>query len=86
MNKKSKIKSIPKIVCLIGSIKFKKSFIEITKRETLLGNVVLTAPTLDQSYTKSNTNTVLDQLFIMKMELADEIIVVQEDGIVKKVS
>jgi len=79
----------PKIVCLCGSSKFKEAFDIANAHETLKGNIVLTMgvfahsdypsglKTLTNDGDSSNkTKALLDELHLQKVDMADEIVVV----------
>jgi len=72
-----------KIVCLCGSTKFKKEFEEAAKNETLHRKIVLTC-NLFNHYDNLNiselTKIMLDEMHFKKIELADEIFVINVDG------
>jgi len=72
--------NIPRIVCLCGSTRFKDEFIQANKDETLKGNIVLTVglfghhePNFDMS---SDMKLMLDELHKRKIDLANEILVI----------
>lgn len=72
-----------KIVCLCGSTRFKDEYIKANRNETLKGNIVLSVGLfghiegLDMS---SETKKMLDELHLHKIDLADEILVLNVDG------
>lgn len=76
----------PKVVCLCGSTKFGQAFIDANLRETLAGNIVLTigcATHSDEQLGKLITPEAkkkLDELHKRKIDLADEILVLDVDG------
>ncbi|MGL4610944.1 MAG: hypothetical protein ACRCYY_14915 [Trueperaceae bacterium] len=82
--------TFPTIVCLCGSSKFYKEFQEINARETLAGNIVLSIANLAKSEADYFANlseqeserlkTTLDELHRRKIELADEVFIVNKDG------
>ncbi len=73
----------PKIVCLCGSTRFKDAFIQANRDETLKGHIVLTVGLfghyegLDMS---GDTKIMLDELHKRKIDLADEILVINVGG------
>ena len=78
-------KKLPKIVCLCGSTKFKKQFIDSNYKETLAGNIVLTVGWFshtdgDTWYPSDDEKRDLDELHKRKIDLADEILVIDTDG------
>lgn len=71
----------PKIVCLCGSTKFRKEFEDANFRETMAGNIVLSVGFFAHSDKERHTLTPdekirLDQLHKWKIDLADEILVI----------
>ena len=68
----------PKIVCLCGSTKFKDDFIKANRTETLKGRIVLSVGLfgheegMDMS---GETKKMLDELHKRKIDLSDEILV-----------
>lgn len=84
----------PKVVCLCGSTRFYKQFVEANFTETMCGNVVLTVgffANADPSdwQLKVHGETIgitpqdkikLDELHKRKIDLADEILVLNVDG------
>lgn len=83
-------KSLPKIVCLCGSTRFMDAFQQANLSETLSGNIVLSVG----CNTKSDTDLItsgeltdevklrLDELHKRKIDLADEILVLNVGGYV----
>ena len=82
-NVKAEVSSIPKIVCLCGSTRFKDAFIEANKNETLKGKVVLSVGLfghvegLDMT---SKTKLDLDELHLRKIDMSDEVLVLNVGG------
>ena len=75
--------SKPTIVCLCGSTKFKEEFITIDKEETLKGNIVLSVGLFGHSEgldMTSETKEQLDELHKRKIDLADEVLVINVGG------
>jgi hypothetical protein len=76
---------VPKVVCLCGSTKFKQEFIDANFHETMAGNIVLSvgffAHTDTHVYTLTpGEKTTLDELHKRKIDLADEILVLNVGG------
>ena len=75
---------LPRVVCLCGSTKFKEQFIEENFHQTMAGNIVLTVGFFSHSdkkyvptfYEKEK----LDELHKRKIDLADEILVLNVGG------
>jgi len=77
--------TIPKIVCLCGSTKFKDLFIEKNYEFTKRGYIVLTVGWFshaeDVSRKPSDKEKIaLDALHFSKIELADEVYIINPDG------
>lgn len=76
-----------KIVCLCGSTRFKDAYIEANKYETLKGNIVLSVGLfgheegIDMDWP---TKAMLDSLHLRKIDLADEILVLNIGGYIGK--
>lgn len=84
--------SFPRIVCLCGSTRFWRIFQEAGLRETLAGKIVLSigaaSGTDDQHFGNlpkeeyDRVKEMLDQLHFKKIELADEVLILNLDGYV----
>lgn len=80
----------PTIVCLCGSTRFKDAWYEQTKRLTHEGNIVLGVGDLDTSEAGRTTNVPLDpdlkakldELHLRKIDLSDEVLVLNVGGYV----
>jgi hypothetical protein len=75
----------PTIVCLCGSTKFKQEFIDANFRETMLGKIVLSVGFFSHADNKIFTPTeeeklMVDELHKRKIDLADEILVLNVGG------
>jgi hypothetical protein len=79
----------PKIVCLCGSIRFYQKFQEANYRETLKGNIVLTVGFYPHAQDKTHggdkrvtpeQKIALDELHKRKIDLADEVFVINVAG------
>lgn len=77
----------PKIVCLCGSTRFAKEFADANERETLAGNIVLsvgcfrrTAPDGQREPMEESVKAALDVLHKRKIDLADEVLVLNVGG------
>ena len=71
--------SAPTIVCLCGSTKFKEAFLDAAKSETLDGRIVLSVGFFghaDGITLSSEHKAKLDILHLRKIDLADEVLVV----------
>ena len=79
----------PKIVCLCGSTKFKQEFITANFQETMAGRIVLTVGWFSHSdekiyYPTPEKKKALDELHLRKIDLADEILVLNVGGYIGK--
>lgn len=73
----------PKIVCLCGSTKFKDEFERVNAEETMKGNIVLSVGFFmhsDQKAITTDQKRCLDSLHLRKIDLADEVIVLNVNG------
>lgn len=80
----------PKVICLCGSTKFKDAFTRAQLEETLKGKVVLTIGCSMKSDQEIfghmspeeliTTKRALDQLHFRKIELADEVLILNVNG------
>jgi hypothetical protein len=72
-----------KVITLCGSTRFKKSFIEQQKRLTLEGNIVISVGLFghsgDDEVWNEGTKEMLDEIHLRKIDMADEIFVINED-------
>lgn len=76
--RKEKTTSNTKVVCLCGSTKFKQEFIDANRDETLKGHIVLSVGLfghIEGLDMKSECKVELDQLHFRKIDLCDEILV-----------
>ena len=82
-NSESLIKNQYKIITLCGSINFKDEFMKVQEKLTLDGNIVLT-PNFFKSIKKENidekTKKMLDEMHKQKINMADEIYVINVGG------
>ena len=73
-----------KIITLCGSTKFKEQYLEAQKRLTLEGNIVISVGLFghsgDDEVWTEGTKLMLDDMHKRKIDLADEIFVVNVDG------
>lgn len=82
-------KPLPRIVCLCGSTRFYKQFQEMNYRLTMLGDIVLSVGFFGHSPEANHSEDVgctpeqkiaLDELHKRKIDLADEIFVINVGG------
>jgi len=88
-DKKNNIDKLSKIVCLCGSTRFYKQFQRLNYEETMNGNIVLSVGFYPHSskevhgenigYTKKQKEK-LDQLHMRKIDMADEIFIINVGG------
>ncbi len=73
-----------KVITLCGSVKFKEEFIEVQKRLTLEGNIVISVGFFDydglDEKSFSNLKEMLDDIHKKKIDMADEIFVINKNG------
>ena len=73
-----------KIVTLCGSTRFKEQFIETQKKLTLDGCIVISVGLFghsgDEEVLKPGTKEMLDDMHLRKIDLADEIFVINVGG------
>lgn len=73
-----------KIITLCGSTRFKKQFLEVQKKLTLEGNIVISVGLFghsgDTEALEENTKSMLDRQHLAKIDLADEIFVINVGG------
>jgi hypothetical protein len=73
-----------KIITLCGSTKFKEQFLSEQKRLTLEGKIVISVGLFghsgDDEVWNENTKEMLDEMHKRKIDLADEILVINVDG------
>ena len=73
-----------KIVTLCGSTRFKEQFLETQKRLTLEGYIVISVGLFghlgDDEVWKPGTKEMLDDMHLRKIDLADEIFVINVGG------
>jgi len=73
-----------KIITLCGSTRFKDEFIEAQKRLTLEGNIVISVGLFghsgDNEVWREKTKEMLDDMHLRKIDLADEIFVINPGG------
>ena len=73
-----------KVVTLCGSTRFKEQFMEVQKRLTLEGCIVISVGLFghsgDEEVWKPGTKEMLDDMHKRKIDMADEIFVINVDG------
>jgi len=73
-----------RVITLCGSTKFKDEFIEAQKRLTLEGNIVISVGLFghsgDNEVFTEGVKEMLDDMHFRKIDMADEIFVVNVDG------
>ncbi len=71
------------VITLCGSIKFKDKFIKIKEELTLKGNIILTPNffnTVKKEEISSEFKTMLDEMHRQKIDMSDEIYVINFEG------
>lgn len=74
---------MPIIVCLCGSTRFKEAFEKASREETLAGKIVLSVGLfghLEGLDMNSDTKKMLDELHKRKIDLADEVLILNVGG------
>ena len=73
-----------KVVTLCGSTRFKDEFLEVQKRLTLEGNIVISVGLFghsgDNEVWSAGTKEMLDDMHKRKIDMADEIFVINKGG------
>ena len=73
-----------KVITLCGSTRFKDQFIEAQKRLTLEGNIVISVGLFghsgDEEVWKEGTKEMLDDMHKRKIDMADEIFIINVGG------
>jgi hypothetical protein len=73
-----------KVITLCGSTRFKNEFLEAQKRLTLEGNIVISVGMFghsgDEEVWKPGIKDMLDRMHLSKIDMADEIFVINVDG------
>ena len=88
----SKTVGMPSIVCLCGSTRFIEAFQQANLRETLAGRIVLSIGCNTKSDTDlialgeltKETKAMLDELHKRKIDLADEVLILNVGGYIGK--
>ena len=73
------IEYMPKIVVLCGSTRFHEQFQRVNYEETMIGNIVLSVGCYKQQFTPEQ-KIALDELHKRKIDLADEVVVLNIGG------
>ncbi len=73
-----------KVITLCGSTKFREDFLREQKRLTLEGNIVISVGLFghsgDDEVWKEGTKEMLDDMHKRKIDMSDEIFVINKDG------
>jgi NAD(P)H-nitrite reductase large subunit len=73
-----------KVITLCGSTKFRDEFLAVQKRLTLEGNIVISVGLFghsgDEEVWLESTKEMLDDMHLRKIDLADEIFVINKGG------
>lgn len=73
----------PRVVCLCGSTRFRADYTRAHQEETLAGRIVLTVGVYrhaDGIYLSNDQKAAMDALHLRKIDLADEILVLNVGG------
>ena len=73
----------PKIICICGSTKFKEEYLKAQFNLTMEGRIVLTVGCFmhaDNVEINKQEKKMLDELHLRKIDLADEILVLNKNG------
>jgi len=73
----------PTIVCICGSTKFKDEWEKAIMQETLAGKIALSVAFYthaDGHIIEPKVKGMLDELYLRKIDLADEVFVINKDG------
>lgn len=76
-----------KVITLCGSTKYKEQFLEMQKQLTLKGNIVISVGVFGHSEgieLKEEEKEMLDDIHKRKIDMADEIFVINVDGYIGK--
>ena len=72
------------VITLCGSTRFKEQFVEVQKRLTLEGNIVISVGAFghcgDNEVWTDGKKAMLDRMHLAKIDLADEIFVINVDN------
>ena len=73
-----------KVITLCGSTKFKDQFLEVQKKLTLEGNIVISVGLFghsgDNEVWTEGTKEMLDDMHKRKIDMADEVFIINVDG------
>ena len=73
-----------KVITLCGSTRFKEDYIRIQKELTLAGNIVISVGLFghkgDEEVWKDGVKEMLDEMHLAKIDMADEIFVINPGG------
>lgn len=73
-----------KVITLCGSTRFQEEFLKLRKELTLAGNIVLSVELFghsgDDIYYSENTKQMLDDMHKTKIDMSDEIFVINVNG------
>lgn len=75
-----------KVITLCGSTRFRKEFERINKKLTLEGNVVISVGCFGHAgdTISQEQKELLDQIHLQKIDMADEVFVINVDGYIGK--
>ena len=69
-----------KVITLCGSARFEETFRQVQQQLTLAGNIVLCPAFFDDFQPDAEEKAVLDQLHRQRIDMADEVLIINVDG------
>ena len=73
-----------KVITLCGSTRFKENYIRVQKKLTLTGNIVISVILFghqgDDEVWEEGVKEMLDEMYLAKIDMADEILVINPGG------
>lgn len=69
-----------KVIALCGSARFRETFRQVQQKLTLAGNIVLCPVFFDDFQPDAGTKEMLDQLHRQRIDMADEVMIINMDG------
>lgn len=80
VNCRNSLYEFPRIVVLCGSTRFAADFTAARRRETWDGKIVLGPEDMDRNDPHSDRKRRLDELHLRKIDMADEVLVINPGG------
>lgn len=69
-----------KVITLCGSVRFRETFQQVQQRLTLEGSLVLCPVFFDDIQPDAEAKALLDQLHRQRIDMADEVLIINVDG------